>query len=203
MAAGRDSPLAIDWVSWEIAVKLCRPLARSEIGEAWLGRVHPLRNFHRRTRHRGPGQSALGPAFKSAAQAQGPPPPPILNTWLSPSCAQICFCHTGHKNSSKGSPAGAAGSQPVARARALRRQVLSSVGCALGRSREPRRGSAEQRPEFFGAHPVASHHQLDDGVGHEFVDGRFAVKPGRCIGQGRLLGIAYRTDRTFLLRCVV
>ncbi len=79
----------------------------------------------------------------------------------------------------------------------------SRAPVALAGSREPFRGSAKQRPEFSHTHPVALHHQLDDGIGHEIVDGRFAVKPGRCIGQGRLLGIAYRTDRTFLLRCVV
>ncbi len=65
-----------------------------------------------------------------------------------------------------------------------------------GHSRELFRGSAKQCPELSHTHPVASHHQLDDGVGHEIVNGGFAMKPGRCIGQGVLLGITSKAGGT-------
>ena len=32
-------------IIWEIPVKLCRPLTRSKISGAWLGRVHPHPSF--------------------------------------------------------------------------------------------------------------------------------------------------------------
>ncbi len=67
----------------------------------------------------------------------------------------------------------------LGREEALRRRLCSAASvAALGRSPELVRGSAEQRPELSLTHPVASHYQLDNGVGHEFVDGGFATKPG-------------------------